>query len=961
MGDTLALAGVAAPAPSAALPSPPLPVAVAVSAVQNGAAPATQAASPDLFALVTEIVADKTGYPPEMLESDTDLESDLGIDSIKRVEILSSVSDQRPEFAKLDTGVLAELRTLGDVVDYLASSLTGDAVSSPEPVASIDANNNFYALIINVIADKTGYPPEMLESDTDLESDLGIDSIKRVEILSSVSEQRPDLGTLDTAVLADLRTIGDVAEYLRNRQGDPTPAVAPTAMSSGLPVVGRYVLQRIEQPAIGMAMPGLTGMILVSEGDLQVDVIAALSQAGMTAAALNLTQIPEGSTGLVLLGSGSHRDDFAVAQAVVPQLASGVVVTVQCTGGTFGNADLSAAWNGGLAGLTRTINQEFPELTVKAIDLDRIDGGVAIVNEILLGGPELNVGLAADGRRIVLSDHELLATPGTVVLTDGDLVVASGGARGVTAATLVELAGTAHLNFLLLGRTALVEEPACCHGISDDAGLKSALLAETKQTGTKLTPVELGKTVSTILAGREIRATLEAMAKQGSQAQYVPVDVTSLNSVQQALDAARRDFGPIRALVHGAGVIADKALVDKTAEQFDRVFDTKVSGLQALLAATSEDPLKVIAMFSSVAARTGNVGQCDYAMANEVLNKVAVAEAARRPDCVVKSFGWGPWEGGMVSPALAARFAELGVPMIPIDVGARMFVQELTEEAPQEIELVIGGKPTDGPLLGDSRRTATMEIVVGPDSHPQLLDHAIDGVPVVPVVMTVEWFVRASRAFAPGKVVQRLLNLEVVRGIMLEQEVKLSLTVEELDDNQVGLSISLDGSLRYRCVAELADDFATSPAPQAPADLEPWGDAEFYDPRVLFHGPSFQVISSVEGLGDSGLTATLRPLAAMGWPEGPWRTDPSTLDGGLQAAVLWNDHTLGSASLPTRIDEVRLFADGPSATEIVCQVTAKGSQVPKVMADISFSSGGVVTTEFVGLETHLRSAATSPA
>jgi len=128
----------------------------------------------------------------------------------------------------------------------------------------------------------------------------------------------------------------------------------------------------------------------------------------------------------------------------------------------------------------------------------------------------------------------------------------------------------------------------------------------------------------------------------------------------------------------------------------------------------------------------------------------------------------------MVSPALAARFAELGVPMIPIDVGARMFVQELTEEAPQEIELVIGGKPTDGPLLGDSRRTATMEIVVGPDSHPQLLDHAIDGVPVVPVVMTVEWFVRASRAFAPGKVVQRLLNLEVVRGIMLEQEVKLT-------------------------------------------------------------------------------------------------------------------------------------------------------------------------------------------
>src|SRR6185295_9026995 len=103
--------------------------------------------------------------------------------------------------------------------------------------------------------------------------------------------------------------------------------------------------------------------------------------------------------------------------------------------------------------------------------------------------------------------------------------------------------------------------------------------------------------------------------------------------------------GPITAIVHGAGVLADKRIADKDEAQFDRVFDTKVAGLRALLAATADDPLAAVCLFSSVAARTGNPGQCDYAMANEVLNLVACAERARRGTaCTVRAIGWAPWE-----------------------------------------------------------------------------------------------------------------------------------------------------------------------------------------------------------------------------------------------------------------------------------------------------------------------------
>ena len=75
----------------------------------------------------------------------------------------------------------------------------------------------------------------------------------------------------------------------------------------------------------------------------------------------------------------------------------------------------------------------------------------------------------------------------------------------------------------------------------------------------------------------------------------------------------------------GAGVLADRLIVDQTDEQFDRVFNTKIEGLRSLLANLSDDPLQVICMFSSVSARCGNNGQSTYAMANEILNKVAWA------------------------------------------------------------------------------------------------------------------------------------------------------------------------------------------------------------------------------------------------------------------------------------------------------------------------------------------------
>ena len=157
------------------------------------------------------------------------------------------------------------------------------------------------------------------------------------------------------------------------------------------------------------------------------------------------------------------------------------------------------------------------------------------------------------------------------------------------------------------------------------------------------------------------------------------LDVRDANAVGAALADVRREWGPIHGVIHAAGVLADKLIADLSPNNSSRVLRPKWTGC----ACCSTQPRRIPSPCSAVLVsrrRYGNRGQAAYAMANEVLNRVAQAEAQRRGEsCVVRSIDWGPWEGGMVTPALAKHFAEMNVPLIGLAAGARAFVKELLE------------------------------------------------------------------------------------------------------------------------------------------------------------------------------------------------------------------------------------------------------------------------------------------
>ncbi|MFP4601290.1 MAG: SDR family NAD(P)-dependent oxidoreductase, partial [Persicimonas sp.] len=823
-------------------------------------------------------------------------------------------------------------------------------VDNRNALADIDLNE----LMLEIVAEKTGYPREMLQPEMELEADLGVDSIKRVEILAEMEERVPQLPEVDTAEMAELRRLNEIIEYMQGLMGgrephsqssssssteeseddsesDPGTSGSATSASgstesepdtSGL---ARYAVRAVNAPASGTSMPGLSQLETVyitgDSGDLGPVLVETLQERGLNAELCDA--VPEGAQAAIFLGGLASVDDIDDALAVnrhafdaAKALVSGdkpspkLFVTVQDTGGDFGLSGSAGprAWLAGTAALAKTAAVEWTDTAVKAIDLSRNGRTMqvqadAIADEIFFGGPEVEVGLGAERVTLVGMPEAVDATGSAtdVEIDEDSVIVVSGGARGVTATATIALAKRTQASFVLLGRTELVDEPAVCQGVEGDAALKRVLLEEAKDKGEMLTPRDLQSQVRHVLACREIRDTIARLDAVGSKARYVSGDVRDEEALSEAFSQVREDWGPITGLVHGAGVLADALIEKKTLEQFEFVVGTKTEGLRALLAATSDDPLDLICTFSSVAARSGNPGQSDYAMANEILNKVAAVERTRRGDaCLVKSIGWGPWDGGMVTPTLKKHFEEQGVVLIPKDAGGQMFATEILDAPASDIEVVLGGSVSAEGINGTNLEEGiSVDLHIDASTHPYLDSHRLKGVPVVPAMVVLDWFLRMARGCRPDLQVLRCRDMEVRNGIKLagfdEDGDLLTLTARQAGSAaKPELEVELrgaDDTLHYVAVVELgdtapspADDLAGSYAMSPSASDIPLEEA--YDAGNLFHGPDFEVLTDIEGIDEGGGVANLKGSRLMDWPAEGWFADPAALDGALQIGLL---------------------------------------------------------------------------
>lgn len=266
-------------------------------------------------------------------------------------------------------------------------------------------------------------------------------------------------------------------------------------------------------------------------------------------------------------------------------------------------------------------------------------------------------------------------------------------------------------------------------------------------------------------------------------------------------------------------------------------------------------------------------------------------------------------------------------------------------------------------LLGrgaHSDAASANEVVVSSTSHPQLIDHAVDGVVVVPVVYAMEWMVRAATASRPDLQLGAITDLKVLKGITLPQfsngiATKLDVACEVVDTSDAGevllVRLSGEGRPHYSCRVALGVEGLTRPSVAGSDEAATHGLAP-YGRSTLFHGPAFRVISGLGELTSEGVTAAAKGVLAKDWPTEAWVSDPAMIDGGLQLALLWTERMVGRRSLPTSIGSVAVYSP-PTQGMLRIDVRATESTDTKSRCDIDFiDSDGAVVCAMVDVVTH---------
>jgi len=724
----------------------PAPVSVA----------ATASAAPDFVSQLRAVAAERTGYPPEMLDLDAGIESDLGIDSIKRVEILTALQKLgTPAQQQHVQGILDKLtsaRTLREIAELISGAATMPAaVSVPAPVsAAPDITSQLRA----VAAERTGYPPEMLDLDAGIESDLGIDSIKRVEILTALqklgtpAQQHAVQAILDK--LTSARTLREIADRIASAAGQPVPA-------SPAPQVPRFILTTIDKPrsqskpqyypgrvclitddetGIASALAdelkrnGERALLLrhspdatISAGDVFTTDLADPAQVESLAGAIRQQFGPIGAViHLLPLRAGQPASEmsfaewrdlvqldvrslYALARACENDLKqtgrAALFAAITARGGTFGlqpNGPLSPT-HFAVADFTKTLALEFNGVLCKVVDLDATDPNPILrqklIDELTSPDETLQVGLPGDRRLTVMPQIAPLDGEPTRQIQREWVFLVTGGARGVTAEIARQIAEGYQPTLILAGASALPSgpEPADTAGVTEIPRLKAALTARLRASSATVKPAAVEAALQRLLKDREILQNLDGLRRAGAKVEYHSVDVRNEEAFGALIDRIYAEHGRLDVVIHGAGIIEDKLIRDKTPESFDRVVHTKSDSAFLLSRKLRPETLQCLLLMSSVTAAFGNRGQADYAAANGIMNGLAVMLAAKWPAHVV-AMNWGPWgQGGMVSEEVRQQFLARGIQMIPPDGGAQAALREIEMGQPSDPVVALGEGP----------------------------------------------------------------------------------------------------------------------------------------------------------------------------------------------------------------------------------------------------------------------------
>jgi len=972
--------------------------------------PASHNQAASIEDILVNLIAQQTGFPQESITLQIRLLDDLNLDSIKAGEVIATVAKEVGVAGLIDPATLANA-TIQEVAEALrmATSESNGTSSNRAATAVLNGANGakngstitlrIEDLLVNLIAQQTGFPQESITLQIRLLDDLNLDSIKAGEVIATAAKEVGVAGLIDPATLANA-TIQEVAEALRmavpdsNRTSNGRTAAAVlsganetkngsavalreatearnlTDLPVGMPENKRqtqvrdYLVQAVAEEFTPVTLgkhseekwQTANVLILCESGDLgiaeavrdqlhgqgvQVQTVSfaeARAQALIESidfthfiAVLPRTTSGESSTDARLLDIIERLCSVATPPpAARASRQHTTVAYIQFGGGHFGTqpplADIEQCC---AIGFAASVHLERADLKVRVIDFSPTVSPTqlaeCVVRELSTAHVYLSVGYDEHLTRRVprpLVQEPVEYEVRAITWSSDDVILVTGGGKGVTAECALALARNTGVRMALIGRS-----PHPSGNIERRGG---------------------GST--------EIARTLERFNAEGLICQYYECDISDSDSVASLLKQIRQELGAIAGVIHGAALNKPR-LVDQVSVEsaFDEV-KPKLKGVLNLYQALENTSLKLFAGLSSVIGITGMQRNAWYGFANEALDLTLRRFKAQHPQAAVISMAFSVWEEvGMGARMGSVRsLSKMGIKAIPKDAGIARFLH-LIKNDPGDTRIVVAA-PMQALSAFESSGLDTwypqrflpraelkflerillcepgVEIVarahLSLERDSYLLDHLYKGSYLFPTVFGLEAMAQAV-AYVTGKQNFPAVRIEDVRlerpivvdpnkGLDIEisaeipeREFKNSLqrVYVEIKTEQTGFAIS-HFAATFVLGAESNPPSEYVELPEAPLDIDPKADLYSW---LLFQGPSFQRLQQIYTLNSRECVFRTRRNSfsaegkegSLNRALGPfWLGDPYCRDSLLQVGQLVIPQDI---CLPIHIDSIEIY------------------------------------------------------
>ena len=502
---------------------------------------------------------------------------------------------------------------------------------------------------------------------------------------------------------------------------------------------------------------------------------------------------------------------FAIARHAYSRLENKeVVLATLCMNAWDNNIQLNP-YTGLMAGFMKSLARELPESVCKAINSDKNNFTYALEQVEAELGQSCHPGdpveicyIGGERKTYKLVPLAQVTKDKSPYLNSQSVVIATAGARGVTAYLVEELLRRFGCSVIAIGRTDVASVPEHILDMDDASfeAYETQYYKEEMARDSTAKIVALKKNYRYYQGAREVKTVLKRLQALPGKVEYVAADVTDQKAIEQLVKDVVMKYGRLDFVIHGAGIQTSKKLPKKKLlNEFQAIITTKLSGLSNLYNACQNYATNDVDfhILTSAFSYMGNDGQPDYGAANETMNRIASYLDSTDTKAHWSTMAWLGWEETGMAKGFGLVGRERGIYPLRPEEGQLIFSSFLDGQAFTPINILmtenekiyykvdIASPATNVSIKpaseadNNKKNSNSLSWNLSAEKEPFLSDHLVNGVPTVPGAFECELIARAAQPLRPNRKIVAFENLRFFKfakvfknkELLLRSEVKI--------------------------------------------------------------------------------------------------------------------------------------------------------------------------------------------